>query len=94
MGVDARMTFGKAGLAGTAMVCGFRVAGIAGGTGCAGPVGAGCDTRDMRSGRGLQCGCCGVWDSVSGLDTVSMQVLSHAAVNSTNTGVYLVAVLG
>ena len=50
--------------------------------------------RDVRSGRSLQCGCCGVWNSFSWLDTVFTKVSSHVAVDHTIAGVYLVAVLG
>ena len=50
--------------------------------------------KDVASGGSLWCGCWGVWDSDSGLDTAFMQVSSHVAVNSTIAGVYLVAVLG
>ena len=46
-GIDAGVTFGTAGMVGTAVVCGFGVTGIEGATGigcagCAGLVGAGC----------------------------------------------------
>ena len=49
-GIDAGVTFGTAGMAGTAVVCGFRVTGIVGATGtggmgCTGLVGAGCGIR-------------------------------------------------
>ena len=48
--------------------------------------------RNMRSGRSLQCGCCDIWGSVSGLDTAFMKVSSHVVVDHTITGVHLVAV--
>ena len=49
-GIDAGVTFGTAGLVGTAVVCGFRIIGIVGATGtcgmgCAGLVIAGCGTE-------------------------------------------------
>ena len=50
--------------------------------------------RDMGPGRRLQCGYCGLWDSVSGLYTTLTEVLSCVVVNSTIAGAYLVAVLG
>ena len=48
-GMDAGATFGTAGMARTAVVCGFGVTGMVGvtgtgGMGCAGLVGAGCGT--------------------------------------------------
>ena len=46
----------------------------------------------MRSGRSLQCGCCDSRGSVSGLDTAFTKVLSHAVVDHTIIGTYLVAV--
>ena len=66
-GVDAGVTFGTASVAGTAVVCGFRVAGIMGATGtgsmdCAGLVGAGCGTEIW----GLA-GACSVAGVASGL---------------------------
>ena len=68
------MTFGTAGVLGTAVVCGLGVAGVVGaiGVGCAGLCRLGrcrLQHRDMGSGRSLQCGCCGIWNGVSGLDT-------------------------
>ena len=48
--------------------------------------------RNVRSGRSLQCGCCGSWGSVSGLDTAFTEVSSHVVVDHTITGVHLVAV--
>ena len=49
-GVDAGVTFGTAGMVGTAVVCGFRVTGAAGVTGegcasCSSLAGAGCGTE-------------------------------------------------
>ena len=42
--------------------------------------------------RSLQCGCCDIWGSVSGLDITFMKVPSHAVVDHAITGVHLVAV--
>ena len=46
----------------------------------------------MRSGRSLQCGCCDILGSVSGLDTVFTEVSSCVVVDHTITCVHLVAV--
>ena len=81
-GVGAGVTSGTAGVVGTAVDCGFGVCRH-----------GGCDKcglhwlcrfgwcrlwhGDVGSGRSLQCGCCGIWNSVSRFDTAFMQVSSH-----------------
>ena len=91
VGADTGATFWTAG------VCGFGVAGIVGetGRGCGSCAGAGrCRQwcRYARSGRSLQCGCCDIWGSVSGLDTMFTKVSSCVVVDHTITGAQLVAV--
>ena len=98
MGIDTEVTLGTAGTVGMAVVCVFGVSGVAGATGMgcadgAGLAGAGC-RMEPQSGRNLQCGHCGIWNSVSRLDAAFMWVSSHAVVNSTIARAYLVAVLG
>ena len=70
------VTFGTAGMVGTAVVCGFRVTGIvgatgAGGMGYAGLGGAGCGAETW----GLA-GACGV--AVAALGTVSAGLALHS----------------
>ena len=48
--------------------------------------------RNVRSGSSLWCGCCDIWGSVSGLETMFMKVSSHAAVDHAITNAHLVAV--
>ena len=71
------MTFGTAGVLGTAVVCGLGVAGVVGAVGvgcagCAGLVGAGCSTETW----GLA-GACSVAVVASGMVSVGLTLHSH-----------------
>ena len=66
------MTFGTAGMVGTAVVCSLGVASIVGTTGTGRPSECRLWHRDIESGGSLHCGCWGIWNSVSRFDTVFM----------------------
>ena len=76
-GIGTGVTLGTARMVGIAVVCGFRVAGIAGaigtgGMGCVGLVGAGCGMEI----RGLS-GACGVAVVASGTVSAGLRLCSH-----------------
>ena len=76
-GIDAGVTFGTAGMVGTAVVCGFGVTGIEGAqgvgcAGCAGLAGAGCGMETWSL-----AGACGVAVVLSGTVSVGLTLCSH-----------------